>query len=209
MYHQDDRCRLPGIRRTGRAVRLSLARTLLRGTHMADRRDIRFVKSFDDVNIATAVCGSGPPLIKAATWLTHIEQTPPGTIHSALIEEFGRTHTYIEYDTRGCGLSQRKVDDISFDAWVRDLEAVADASGHARFALLGFTCAAGVAVEYAARHPDRVSHLILFGGFVVSQHQPPRPCGPPRGRSDAGACRSGLGLQLACISAGVRLEVPA
>jgi len=142
---------------------------------MADRRDIRFVKSFDDVNIATAACGSGPPLIKAATWLTHIEQTPPGTIHSALIQEFGRTHTYIEYDTRGCGLSQRKVDDISFNAWVRDLEAVADASGHERFALLGFTCAAGVAVEYAARHPDRVSHLILFGGFATSYHSTSHP----------------------------------
>lgn len=131
---------------------------------------IRFNRSFDGAQIASMECGSGPPLIKAATWLTHIGQRPVGTIHSALVEEFSRAGSYVEYDTRGCGLSQRRVDDISFEAWVRDLETVADAHGHERFALLGFTCAAGVAVEYAARHPHRVSHLILFGGFATSYH---------------------------------------
>jgi pimeloyl-ACP methyl ester carboxylesterase/DNA-binding CsgD family transcriptional regulator len=136
---------------------------------------VRFSKSFDGVQIASTECGSGPPLIKAATWLTHIGQRPVGTIHAALAEEFSRAGSFIEYDTRGCGLSQRRVDEISFEAWVRDLEAVADAHGHARFALLGFTCAAGVAVEYAARHPERVSHLILFGGFATSYHSTSNP----------------------------------
>lgn len=142
---------------------------------MASRRDFRFVTSSDGVQIATATCGTGPLLIKAATWLTHVEHAPPGTLHAALIDEFSRTHTYVEYDTRGCGLSQRRVNDISFDAWVRDLEAVADAHGQQRFVLLGLTCAAGVAVEYAARHPERVSHLILFGGFATSYHSTGNP----------------------------------
>lgn len=139
------------------------------------QRDIRFVNSWDGVQIAAASCGSGPRLLKAATWLTHIDQAAPGLIQDALVEEFAHSHQYIEYDTRGCGLSQRHVGEISFEAWVRDLEAVADAYGNEPFALLGFTCAAGVAVEYAARHPERVSHLILFGGFATSYHSTSHP----------------------------------
>ncbi|MFT3814447.1 MAG: alpha/beta fold hydrolase [Acidovorax sp.] len=138
---------------------------------MPHSRDIRFVTASDGVQLATARYGAGPVLIKAATWLTHVEHVLPGSHQAALIDEFAPGHTYVEYDTRGCGLSQRRVDDISFEAWVRDLEAVADAyGGQAPFTLLGFTCAAGIAVEYAARHPERVKQLILFGGFVTSYH---------------------------------------
>jgi len=162
---------------------------------MAARRDIRFLTSPDGVQIAAASYGSGPPLIKAATWLTHIEQVAPGSIHEALIDEFSRTRTYVEYDTRGCGLSQRRVDEISFDAWVRDLETVADAYGREPFALLGFTCAAGVAVEYAARHPERVSHLILFGGFATSYHSTSHPDPAVRREGD-------LMLELAAVGWG-------
>ena len=131
---------------------------------MGHARDIGFVSSRDGVQLATARYGAGPTLIKAATWLTHIERAAPGTIQQALIDEFAPRFSYVEYDTRGCGLSQRRVDDLSFEAWVHDLEAVADAHGREPFTLLGLTCAAGVAVEYAARHPERVSRLILFGG---------------------------------------------
>ena len=142
---------------------------------MPHTRDIRFVRSSDGVQLAAARYGAGPALIKAATWLTHIDRVLPGSVHAALIDEFAPRHTYVEYDTRGCGLSQRRVDDISFDAWVRDLEAVADAYGPEPFILLGFTCAAGVAVEYAARHPERVRKLILFGGFATSYHSTSHP----------------------------------
>jgi pimeloyl-ACP methyl ester carboxylesterase/DNA-binding CsgD family transcriptional regulator len=142
---------------------------------MNARRDIRFVTSSDGVQIAAASYGTGPTLLKAATWLTHIDQVAPGSIHDALIREFGTNRRYIEYDTRGCGLSQRRVESITFDNWVQDLEAVADAFAPGPFALLGFTCAAGVAVEYAARHPDRVSHLILYGGFATSYHSTSHP----------------------------------
>lgn len=143
---------------------------------MAARSEIRFVTSSDGVQIATARYGSGPLVLKAATWLTHIDQVAPGTIQQALIDEFSAAHTYVEYDTRGCGLSQRRVDDLSFESWVRDLEAVANAYGRDEpFTLLGFTCGAGVAVEYAARHPERVSRLILFGGFATSYYSTSHP----------------------------------
>jgi pimeloyl-ACP methyl ester carboxylesterase/DNA-binding CsgD family transcriptional regulator len=147
----------------------------MRTTFMPHARDIRFVRSSDGVQLAAARYGAGPVLMKAATWLTHIEHVLPGSIHAALIDEFAPRYTYVEYDTRGCGLSQRRVDELSFDAWVRDLEAVADGYGPEPFILLGFTCAAGVAVEYAARHPERVSQLILFGGFATSYHSTSHP----------------------------------
>jgi len=143
---------------------------------MVQRREVRFCTSRDGTQIAAAQSGVGSPvLVRAATWLTHIEQAPAGSFNAGLIDAFARHGSYLEYDTRGCGLSQRRVDDISFEAWLRDLEAVTDAYGHERFALLGFTCAAGVAVEYAARHPERVSHLILFGGFATSYHSTSHP----------------------------------
>jgi pimeloyl-ACP methyl ester carboxylesterase/DNA-binding CsgD family transcriptional regulator len=142
---------------------------------MTAARDIRFVTSRDGVQLATARYGSGPPLIKAATWLTHIERVAPGSIQEALIDEFAPRFTYLEYDTRGCGLSQRRVDEINFEAWVADLEAVADAHGREPFTLLAFTCAVGVAVEYAARHPERVRNLVLFGGFATSYHSTSHP----------------------------------
>ncbi len=142
---------------------------------MGHARDIEFVSSRDGVQLATARYGAGPTLIKAATWLTHIERAAPGTIQQALIDEFAPRFSYVEYDTRGCGLSQRRVGELSFEAWVHDLEAVADAHGREPFTLLGFTCAAGVAVEYAARHPERVSRLILFGGFATSYHSTSHP----------------------------------
>ncbi len=162
---------------------------------MANQRDIRFITSADGVQIATAKYGSGPLLLKAATWLTHIEHAPAGTMHASLIDEFSRANTYVEYDTRGCGLSQRHVQDISFDAWIRDLEAVADSYGEKQFVLLGLTCAAGVAVEYAARHPERVSHLILFGGYATSYHSTSHPDPAVRREGD-------LMLELAAVGWG-------
>lgn len=143
---------------------------------MVGRPEVRFCTSFDGTQIAAARSGAGSPvLVRAATWLTHIEHAPAGSFSAGLVDAFARQGRYVEYDTRGCGLSQRRVDDISFEAWVRDLEAVTEAYGLERFALLGFTCAAGVAVEYAARHPERVTHLILFGGFATSYHSTSHP----------------------------------
>ena len=120
-----------------------------------------------------AVYGSGPPLVKAATWLTHIELDQTAPFDRGLIDEFSPQFRYVCYDARGCGLSGRKVDDVSLDAWVRDLEAVVDALDLQAFSLLGVSQGAAIAVAYAARHPERVSRLVLMGGFAASYFSTP------------------------------------
>lgn len=131
-------------------------------------RDIRFCRSADGVELAMALYGQGPPLVKAAAWLANIELTRVHPFFQPLLEAFSGSHRCITYDSRGCGLSQRHVDDISLEAWVRDLEAVVDSQGLERFPLLGVSQGAAVAVAYAARHPERVSRMILFGGFATA-----------------------------------------
>lgn len=135
---------------------------------MAVQQEIRFCTSSDGVGLAMALYGSGPVLVKAATWLTHVELDLGSLLDRALIDEFASRFRYVTYDSRGCGLSQRHVDEVSLDAWVRDLEAVVDALGLDGFPLLGISQGAAIAVAYAARHPERVSRLILLNGFATS-----------------------------------------
>src|SRR5262249_59507160 len=94
---------------------------------MRHARDIGFVTSRDGVQLATARYGAGPPLIKAATWLTHVDRVLPGSIHEALIDEFAPRHTYVEYDARGCGLSQRRGGELAFERVAHELAAGARA----------------------------------------------------------------------------------
>ncbi len=135
---------------------------------MEVQQEIRFCTSSDGVGLAMALYGSGPVLVKVATWLTHVERDLGSLLDRALIEEFAPRFRYVTYDARGCGLSQRHVDEISLEAWVRDLEAVVDSLGLESFPLLGISQGAAIAVAYAARHPERVSRLILLSGFATS-----------------------------------------
>ncbi|MEP2736602.1 MAG: alpha/beta fold hydrolase [Erythrobacter sp.] len=130
-------------------------------------QSIQFVNSIDDVTIAWGAVGSpdNPPLVKAANWLTHMELDWQAPIWSPLYHELAKDFHFVRYDERGCGLSDWDVSDISLDGFVSDLEQVVDAAGLERFPLLGISQGAAVSIEYAARHPDRVSHLILFGGY--------------------------------------------
>lgn len=128
------------------------------------RQQIRFCASSDGVRLAYAVSGGGPPLLRAPHWITHLEHD--AAVWGHLLDALGRRFTLVRFDQRGCGLSDRAVSDISFDAWVRDVEAVANAAQVERFAVLGVSQGAAIAVAYAARHPERVSHLILFGGYA-------------------------------------------
>ncbi len=130
------------------------------------QQQIRFCTASDGVKIAYASAGSGPPLVRVLNWLTHLELdwTSPAWRH--WWREFSRERTLIRYDGRGCGLSDRQVDKFSLDTWVRDLEAVVDALGLERFPLLGLSRGAAIAVAYAAKHPERVSHLVLWGGYA-------------------------------------------
>ena len=131
------------------------------------RQTVRFVRADDGVSLAWASVGreDAPPLVKAANWLTHLELDWEAPIWSPLYRDLAATHRLVRYDGRGCGLSDWKAPEINFETFVSDLEAVVDAAGLDRFPLLGISQGASVSIEYAARHPERVSHLILFGGY--------------------------------------------
>jgi pimeloyl-ACP methyl ester carboxylesterase len=126
---------------------------------------IRFCRSRDGVQLAYATSGEGPPFVKVANFLTHLEYDWRSPVVRPFILELNRGRTLLRYDPRGCGLSDRNVEDLSLDAWVADLEAVVDAAGVGRFPLFAHSQGGAIGVAYAARHPDRVSHLILLGGW--------------------------------------------
>ncbi|HTQ73186.1 MAG TPA: alpha/beta fold hydrolase [Burkholderiales bacterium] len=130
------------------------------------RQQIRFCTAPDGVRIAYAVSGEGPPLLKAANWLNHLEYDWESPVWRRWLEEVSRHHTLIRYDERGCGLSDWDVEDLSFEAWIQDLETVARAAGLERFPLLGSSQGAPIAIAYAVRHPERVSHLVLHGAYA-------------------------------------------
>lgn len=130
------------------------------------RQSIRFCTSTDGTRIALAATGSGPPLVRAAHWLSHVEYDLESPVWRPWLNELSRDHCYIRYDQRGCGLSDRAVDDLSIDAWVSDLEAVVEVLGLTRFPLFGMSQGGAVAIAYAARHPERVSHLIFAGAYA-------------------------------------------
>jgi pimeloyl-ACP methyl ester carboxylesterase/DNA-binding CsgD family transcriptional regulator len=134
-------------------------------------QNIQFCTTADGVKLAYAVSGEGPPLVMSATWLTHLEHQWRSLAWQPWLEAFSREHKLLRYDSRGCGLSDRDVDDLSFESWVRDFESIVEAASFQRFSLLA-TCQGGpIAIEYAARHPERVSHLILYGTYARGRSQ--------------------------------------
>jgi len=128
---------------------------------------IAFVRSKGKANIAYALSGAGPPLVRAGTWLTHAQHDWESPLWSHWLRFMSSRHTLVRYDPRGCGLSQADVEDISFDGWVEDLETVVDRLGLESFPLFGMSQGAAVAAEYAIRHPQRVTQLILYAPMVT------------------------------------------
>lgn len=129
-------------------------------------QEIRFCTTADDVRIAYGLAGKGPPILKAGNWLNHLEYDWKSPVWSHLLKWMASENQLIRYDARGNGLSDWDVKDISFDAYLRDLESVADASGVKRFALFGISQGVAVCIAYAAKYPERVSRLVLHGGFA-------------------------------------------
>jgi pimeloyl-ACP methyl ester carboxylesterase/DNA-binding CsgD family transcriptional regulator len=127
---------------------------------------IYFTQSFDGTRIAFGIAGDGPPLVKVPNFLSHLEHDWNSPVWRHWLEELTRSHTLIHADERGSGLSDWDVADVSFEAWVRDLEAVVDAVGLQRFPLFAMSQACPVAVAYAVRHPERVSRMVLHGGYA-------------------------------------------
>jgi pimeloyl-ACP methyl ester carboxylesterase len=130
------------------------------------RQETRFCTTPDNVRIAYAATGKGPPLVKAANYLSHLEYDWQSPVWRHFLETLSADSTLVRYDERGCGLSDHDPQDFSFDAWVRDLESVVQAAGIDRFPLLGISQGGAVAIEYAVRHPEKVTQLILFGGYA-------------------------------------------
>jgi pimeloyl-ACP methyl ester carboxylesterase/DNA-binding CsgD family transcriptional regulator len=137
--------------------------------------EIRFATSRDGTRLAWARQGEGPPLVRAGTWMTHLERDQESPVWRHWLGEMERRFTFIRYDDRGCGLSDRDVERLSLEAWVEDLEAVIDASGFQRVGLFGMSQGAAIAVAYAARHPKRVTHLVCLGGYAIGSALRERP----------------------------------
>jgi len=155
---------------------------------------IRFCTATDGTRLAYALSGVGPPLVKAATWMSHLDHDWDSLVWRHWNEGLSANHTLVRYDERGCGLSDWRVERFEFDAWVEDLATVVDELKLERFPLIGISQGGAVAIEYATRYPDRVSKLVLYGSY-------------PRGRmvratSEAERNEAALNLELARLGWG-------
>lgn len=129
-------------------------------------QQIRFCTASDGVRIAYSKAGKGPPLVKAANYLTHLEHDWNSPVWRHWWRDLSENHQLIRYDARGSGLSDWDVKSYSMEDWVRDLEAVVDALDLQRFPLLGISQGAAVCIAFAVKNPERVSRLVLYGGYA-------------------------------------------
>jgi class 3 adenylate cyclase/pimeloyl-ACP methyl ester carboxylesterase len=127
---------------------------------------VEYCRGPDGVRLAYAKVGNGPPLVKTANWMNHLQYDWELPALRHLFLDLARDFTLLRYDARGNGMSDWDVDQLSLDAWVTDLETVVDAAGLDRFPLLALSQGCAISVAFAVRHPERVSHLILYGGFA-------------------------------------------
>jgi DNA-binding winged helix-turn-helix (wHTH) protein/pimeloyl-ACP methyl ester carboxylesterase len=129
-------------------------------------QEIRYCRSTDGVRLAFSIAGRGPRLFKTANYLNHLEYDWESPITSHFLQGLAKNFTLARYDARGTGLSDWEVNEVSFDAWVHDLETIVDVVEWDRFPLMGMSQGCAVSIAYAVRRPERVSHLVLYGGFA-------------------------------------------
>ena len=143
------------------------------------RQQVRFCKSFDGTKIAYAVSGEGPPVVMMPSWLTHLEYQWRSAAWQPWLEALASRYTLVRYDPRGCGLSDRNIDGLTFDTWVRDFSILVDTLKLDRFSLIGICQGGAVAITYAGREPHRVSDLVLYGTYARGRSRrstiPPEP----------------------------------
>jgi DNA-binding winged helix-turn-helix (wHTH) protein/pimeloyl-ACP methyl ester carboxylesterase len=159
------------------------------------RQEIRYCTTRDGVRLAYASIGNGPPLVKASNWLTHLDLEWDSPIWRHWWAALSVHHRVVRYDERGNGMSQRDVPDVSFDTWIHDLETVVDAAGLDRFSLLGISRGGSIALAYAVKHPDRVSHLVLYGAFAAGLNHVGTPHEKEERRAVTSLARLGWGLK--------------
>lgn len=130
------------------------------------RQHIAFCRAADGIRLAYAVAGEGPPLVRAANWMTHLGYDIESPVWRHWVRDLASGHQFIRYDERGCGLSDWDAGEFTFEDWVSDLESVVEALGLEKFPLLGVSQGGAVAVAYAARHPERVTKLVLCSAYA-------------------------------------------
>jgi pimeloyl-ACP methyl ester carboxylesterase len=131
------------------------------GEGLRVHQEIQYCTTSDDVRLAYSVIGKGTPIVRACQWLTHLEYDLKYPVYRHLILGLAHRHSVIRYDGRGIGLSQRQVTEFSFERWICDLECVVDALSLQRFVLFGMSQGAPISIQYAVRHPERATHLII------------------------------------------------
>ena len=146
------------------------------------RQEIRYCRSVDGTRIAYALAGHGSPLVEAANWIQPLELAWQSPVWRHYFTEFSTGHRLLRYDGRGMGLSDWRVSDLSADRQLEDLEAVVEEAGFERFALVGISFGCANSVTYAVRHPERVTKLVLLGGYARGWKR--------RGDPDASVVRS-------------------
>ncbi len=156
---------LPEVRQVGSIHMVESFQSRRYKTPSIPDQHISFFQSSDGVRIAYSKAGSGPPLVKAANWLNHLDFEWQSPIWAHWVAELTKHHTLFRYDERGNGLSDWEISDFSFHAWVKDFEILMDRIGAEKVPVLGISQGGSVAVRYAACHPERVSHLILYGSY--------------------------------------------
>jgi pimeloyl-ACP methyl ester carboxylesterase/DNA-binding CsgD family transcriptional regulator len=140
------------------------------------KQNIRFCTAKDGAKLAYALSGDGPPLVLTTAWLTHLGPQWRALAWQPWLDTFSNDYTLLRYDARGSGLSDRDPAELSFETWVRDLEAVVDAAGLEQFSILAACQGGPAAIAYAARNPERVRKLVLFGTYALGRklrQQPP------------------------------------
>ena len=136
---------------------------------------VQFATAPDGVQIAWASIGEGPPVLKAPNWLNHLEYEWRSPVWGPAFAELTRHWRLVRFDQRGNGLSDWEVEKISEEAMISDIATVADAAGLERFALLGISQGCAFSIRYAVQNPERVTCLVLLGGFVRGRLKRPDP----------------------------------
>ncbi len=133
---------------------------------LATSQDIRFAKSKDGTTLAWTSSGSGTKLLVTPNWLRHLEYDWTMNTIAGWLPLLSENHCLYRFDGRNNGLSERGVQDVSLSRILEDVEAVLDAAQIEKVPLFGISFGATIAAAFAAHHPDRVSGLVLFGGFA-------------------------------------------
>src|SRR5215207_3151725 len=159
------------VRDIGATTQLRV-REVAGSTYDRPLHETRFCTSSDGVCLAYAIDGEGPPLVKAGNWMTHLDYERQSPVWRHWVTELSRGHTLIRYDERGCGLSDREFGGTpTLDTYVDDMRAVVQAAGLERFALIGLSGGGSTAIEYAAKHPEDVTQLVLYGTYARGRHK--------------------------------------